>query len=64
MKEKIQKLTSLQNEVVDLLKEEKMDQVVEKQAEIQELIKEMDEAVETPADPTTPADGEGGDNNN
>lgn len=40
-----------------------MDEVVEKLAEIQELTKEMDEAVETPADPeTTPTDGDGDDN--
>lgn len=46
MKDKIQKLASLNQEVTDLLKEEKMDEVVEKLAEIQVLTKEMDEAVE------------------
>jgi uncharacterized protein with von Willebrand factor type A (vWA) domain len=54
MKDKIQKLASLNQEVVDLLKEEKMEDVVEKLAQIQELTKEMDEAVETPADPVDP----------
>lgn len=57
MKEKIQKLAGLNKEVVDLIKSENMDQAVEKLAEIQELTKEMEEsAVETPADPATPAD--------
>lgn len=51
MKDKIQKLAGLNQEVVDLIKTEKMDEAVEKLAEIQELTKEMDEAVETPADP-------------
>lgn len=64
MKEQIQKLAGLNKEVVDLVKEEKMDEVVEKLAEIQELTKEMEENAETPAtDPeTTPTDGDGDDN--
>lgn len=54
MKEKIQKLASLNKEVVDLIKNEDMDKAVEKLAEIQDLTKEMEEsAVETPADPQT-----------
>lgn len=63
MKDKIQKLAGLNQEVVELIKEEKMDDAVEKLAQIQELTKEMDEAsVETPAeDPKTDGaeDGEG-----
>lgn len=51
MKDKIQKLAGLNQEVANLIKEEKMDEAIEKIAEIQELTKEMDEAVETPADP-------------
>jgi len=47
MKDKIQKLTGLNQEVVELIKEEKMDEVVEKLAEVQALTKEMDDEVET-----------------
>lgn len=61
MKDKIQKLASLNKEVVDLIKGENMDQAVEKLAEIQELTKEMeDSAVETPASPTNPDANAGG----
>ena len=63
MKKKIQKLAELNKQVVDLVKEEKTDEVVEKLAEIQELTKEMEESADaTPAD-ETPTDGEddGGD---
>lgn len=60
MKEQIQKLAGLNQEVVDLIKEEKMDDAVEKLAEIQELTKEMDEQADAPADPST--DGDAGDN--
>lgn len=57
MKEQIQKLAGLNQEVVNLIKEEKMDDAVEKLAEIQELTKEMDEkAVETLADPDPKSD--------
>lgn len=54
MLEKIQKLTVLNKEVVDLVKEEKNDEVVEKLAEIQELTKEMEEEAKTPATTETP----------
>jgi len=47
MKDKIQKLAGLNQEMIELIKEQKMDEVVEKMAEIQILTKEMDEAVET-----------------
>lgn len=51
MKAKIEKLATLNQEVVELLKGEKVDEAVEKLAEIQELTKEMgDEAVATPAE--------------
>ena len=53
MKDKIQKLAGLNKEVVDLIKEEKMDDAVEKLAEIQELTKDMAEAVETQATQST-----------
>lgn len=49
MKAKIQKLAGLNQEVVELIKEEKMDDVVEKLAEIQVLTKEMDDEVEETA---------------
>lgn len=60
MKEKIQKLATLNKEAVDLLKAEDFDGAVAKHAEIQDLTKEMEADAETPATPTAPADG--GDN--
>lgn len=48
MKEKIQKLATLNKEAVDLLKAEDFDGAVAKHAEIQELTKEMEESAETP----------------
>lgn len=63
MKEKISKLASLNQEVVDLLKEDKKDEAIEKIAEIQTLTKEMEEsAVETPADQKTDLTSDGGEN--
>jgi hypothetical protein len=50
MKEKIQKLATLNKEAVELLKAEDMDGAIAKHAEIQDLTKEMetDAEVETP----------------
>lgn len=58
MKQQIQKLASLNKSVVDLIKEEKMDEVVAKLSEIQELTKEMETLADaTPAPTDTPASG-------
>lgn len=58
MKQQIQKLAGLNKSVVDLIKEEKMDEVVAKLAEIQELTKEMETLADAPA-PQAPESGGG-----
>jgi len=50
MNEQIQKLATLNNEVVELLKSEDMDGAVEKLAQVQELTKEMGEASNEPVE--------------
>ena len=59
MKQQIQKLAGLNKSVVDLIKEEKMDEVVAKLAEIQELTKEMETLADAPAPAGDPASGGG-----
>lgn len=53
MKQKIQKLAGLNKEVVDFLKDGKMEEAVAKLAEVQEVTKELE--AEAPAETPTPA---------
>lgn len=52
MKQKIQKLAGLNKEVVDFLKDGKMEEAVAKLAEVQEVTKELE--AEAPAETPTP----------
>jgi len=53
MKQKIQKLAGLNKEVVDFLKDGKMEEAVAKLAEVQEVTKELE--AEAPAETPAPA---------